>query len=107
MPKMGSYCKAYPVARFREFGNWSEKVPPLVVPSGTAKEGESSGEAVGYFYLQENFTVTAGIFLDENVTFDQVTPEWTEFCESKLEFQVPDFSARPTVGAAVELQNAG
>lgn len=27
---------------------------------------------------------------DEDVVFDQVTPEWKDFCEHMLEFAVPD-----------------
>jgi len=40
-----------------------------------------------YVYLQGNFTVTDGIFIDENVIFDAVTPEWIEFCRSVLGYQ--------------------
>lgn len=39
-----------------------------------------------YVYLQRNFTVTDGIFIDENVIFDEVTPEWIEFCRNVLEY---------------------
>jgi hypothetical protein len=31
--------------------------------------------------VQKNFTVTDGIFVDENIIFSDVTPEWIEFCE--------------------------
>ena len=37
-----------------------------------------------YVYLQGSFTVTDGIFIDENVIFDNVTPEWIEFCRDVL-----------------------
>jgi hypothetical protein len=42
-----------------------------------------------YVYLQGNFTVTDGIFIDENVIFDEVTPEWIEFCRNVLGYE-PD-----------------
>ena len=37
-----------------------------------------------YVYLQRNFTVTDGIFVDENIIFDDVTPEWIDFCRTVL-----------------------
>jgi hypothetical protein len=78
MAKMGKYCKAYPVNRFREFSGWTEN---------TQNSKESTDK--DYLYLQENFVVTDGIFLDENVIFDNVTPEWMDFCKNSLKFEVP------------------
>jgi hypothetical protein len=37
-----------------------------------------------YVYLHTNFTVTDGIFVDENIIFSDVTPEWIEFCRDVL-----------------------
>jgi hypothetical protein len=93
MAKMGRYCKAYPVERFREFSGWTENLQNL-----RKEEGQVDGKGVeiprtlgenDYFYLQENYTVTDGIFLDENVIFDNVTPEWIAFCKDTLKFEVP------------------
>lgn len=39
-----------------------------------------------YVYVQRNFTVTDGIFIDENIIFSNVTPEWIEFCRNVLGF---------------------
>jgi hypothetical protein len=36
--------------------------------------------------------VTDGVFLDENIIFDKISPEWEDFCKSTLNFEVPDFS---------------
>jgi hypothetical protein len=33
--------------------------------------------------------VTDGIFLDENIIFDEVTPEWMDFCTNTLKFDIP------------------
>ncbi|HVG20213.1 MAG TPA: hypothetical protein VNI02_14280 [Blastocatellia bacterium] len=93
MAKMGKYCKAYPVERFREFGGWTENLQNLRKEKRQedGKEVEAP-RALGesdYFYLQENYTVTDGIFLDENVIFDNVTPEWIAFCKDTLKFEVP------------------
>ncbi|RMF28683.1 MAG: hypothetical protein D6759_15295 [Chloroflexi bacterium] len=80
MAKMGKYCKAYPIERFREYPGWAEKARPV---------------NKGHLYLQENYVVTEGIFLDEEIVFDDVTPEWIEFCQETLQFRVPDFKAAP------------
>ena len=94
MANMGIYCKAYPIGRLREFSAWTEN------SQGTRREKkELDGRDVevareltndDFLYLQENFTVTDGIFLDENIIFDQVTPEWIDFCKGALNFSLPD-----------------
>jgi hypothetical protein len=77
MAKMGKYCKAYPTKRFQEFKNWPNTVSP-------AEKVEES-----YLFLQENLTVTDGIFLDEKVVFADITPEWEQFCRETLQFSIP------------------
>ena len=84
MPIMGSFCKAYLITQLREFKDWAEK-------PGNAKEPVED-DPDRFVYLQENLTVTEGIFLDEQVIFDQVTEEWEEFCRKNLRFEVPDFN---------------
>jgi len=76
MAKIGKYCKAYPIARFREYKGWTEK------PENVKRD---------HLYLQENYIVTEGIFMDEHIVFDDVTPEWIDFCKNTLKFEVPDF----------------
>ena len=75
MKKMGAYCKAYPIERFREFQAWAANA--------------SEPADLTFLYLQENFSVTGDIFIDEQVVFDDVTPEWLEFCKDSLEFEIP------------------
>ena len=95
MAEMGTYCKAYPIERFREFSGWSEnaqnarKEKQLV----DGKETEQIRDLTGHLYLQENFTVTDGIFLDQNIIFDQVTPDWISFCKQILQFAVPEYDS--------------
>jgi hypothetical protein len=72
MGQIGMYCKAYPLERFLEFDAW---------------DAERSGPS--FLYLQENLVVTRDIFIDEDVVFDRVTPEWAEFCKSVLKFEPP------------------
>jgi hypothetical protein len=89
MSKMGRYCKAYPIARLDEFGDWAKyyRKPENERQNGEAKDDD-------YLFLQENFTVTKGIFVDEDIVFDNVTSEWEDFCKNTLNFEVPaDVSA--------------
>jgi hypothetical protein len=78
MTKLGRYVKAYPVERLRAFPQWAElATEPADRP---------------YLYVQENYTVTDGIFQDEGVVFDRVTPEWVAFCTDQLGFAMPDWA---------------
>jgi hypothetical protein len=40
-------------------------------------------------YLQENYVVTDGIYRDEHIIFDRVTPEWIAYCQEVLGFNIP------------------
>jgi hypothetical protein len=85
MKLIGTYCKAYETARLAEFPGW-----PADLGQAQAAAGEGDDvERRDYLYLQENFNVTRGIFLDEGVVFDAVTPEWVEFCRETLKFEPP------------------
>lgn len=90
MSRMGKYCKAYTLDDLRKFSGWSEE---FRVEQGTGANVEAQAEGEedlsDIVFLQENYTVTTGIFLDENVVFDKVTPEWIEFCRDTLKFDVP------------------
>lgn len=85
MSILGKYCKAYPLYRLRQFPGWIEKAE-----NAKKIRKEVNGEIVeetrpltdeDYVYVQKNYTVTDGIFVDENIIFSDVTPEWIEFCE--------------------------
>ena len=94
MAEMGRYCKAYLASSFKEFPGWEPKLDNLRQPESDDpnKEPEKRTELDDddILYLQESLIVTDGIFLDENVIFDDVTDEWTTFCTETLEFAVPD-----------------
>lgn len=88
MSIVGKYCRAYPLSRLRQFPGWTEKAE-----EARKIRKEVDGEIVeearkltdeGYVYLQMNYTVTDGIFVDENIIFSDVTPEWIEFCQNGL-----------------------
>ena len=97
MAKMGRYCKAYTLGALRKFGGWTDKRESA--SSERAQPEEKQAKANPEFtdsdivYVQENVVVTDGIFIDEGVIFDQVTPEWVEFCKNDLKFEVPVFEA--------------
>ena len=86
---MGNYCKAYPVERLRAFPGWTEKDWKSSKPSDPAKSETAPPDDPGHFYLQENYIVTADIFLDQYVVFDQVSDEWRAFCHDILKFENP------------------
>lgn len=91
--KMGRYCKAYPITRLREFPGWTENPKNArreqKMVEGREVEGPRLLTDDDFLYLQEDFTVTDGIFLEENVIFDGVSPDWIEFCKTTLKFEVP------------------
>jgi hypothetical protein len=103
MATIGKYCKGFPLELLRQFPNWTEN------PENARKiSQEIDGETVevprelidsNYLYLQQNFTVTDSIFLDENIIFDKVTTEWIEFCMRELGVSFPT--------AEVDKPNAG
>lgn len=93
MATMGKYCKAYPIEKLRQFSQWTEKTENTRKETQTVegKEIEVNRELTedDFLYLQENYVVTDGIFKDENIIFDNITPEWKEFCDNVLNFEVP------------------
>ena len=92
MAEMGKYCKAYMIPSFREFSGWAENAENARKENGSPRQLTDSD----FLYLQENYVVTDGIFVDENVIFNNVTPEWIEFCKTVLKFQVPEYASATT-----------
>jgi hypothetical protein len=95
MATMGKYCKAYPIKRLREFSAWTEKAENAR-SIGENESGEKSSEPrrltdEDYLFVQEDFRVTDGIFVDENIIFDDVSPEWIEYCRNTLGFEMPAY----------------
>lgn len=88
MSTLGKYCRAYPLGQLRKFPGWVERAN-----EARRIRKEIDGEIVeevrtltdeDYVYLQMDYTVTDGIFVNENVIFNEVTPEWIEFCQRVL-----------------------
>jgi hypothetical protein len=91
MTTLGKHCRAYPLSRLREFSGWTEKLQnartiKIEVDDEIVQAPRDLTDA-DYVYLQADFTVTDGIFIDENIIFDKVTPEWVEFCRDVLGYQ--------------------
>lgn len=115
MAEMGKYCKAYLLASLRQFPGWKENlqnVKPEEAEGGMHMKRRQNGaqneppppppapRALSdddYLYLQENLVVTDGVFIDEHIVFDEVTPEWREFCEKVLKFEMPNEEADQTI----------
>lgn len=95
MAEMGRYCKAYHVRRLREFPGWQPRLENLradseLVDGEEVTRTRAELDDADILYVQETLVVTDGIFLDENVVWDQVTPEWEAFCRGPLGFEVPE-----------------
>ena len=97
MAEMGKYCKAYLLKDLRAFSGWVEKPE-----NARLEKREVDGEEVeaireltddSIVYVQENYVVTDGIFRDENILFDSVTPEWIEYCQQSLGFEIPEYES--------------
>lgn len=82
MPKIGTYCKAYPTEDLRRFKGWQEL-------SSLALQ-RSKSVTPAFYYLHDNFIVTEGIYIDEKIVFDDVTEEWKTFCKDRLGFNPPE-----------------
>jgi hypothetical protein len=91
MPEVGQYCKAYPASFLRNYKHWTENSANVrkeqkVVDGDVVEIGRILTDD-DVLYLQENYVVTDGIFLNENIIFDQVNEEWQEYCKSVLNFK--------------------
>lgn len=89
MANMGIYCKAYPLSSFQGFSGWGLNGSPLKLGQPGQGAAEGGPDNQDYLFLQENYVVTANIYIDEDIVYDNVTPEWIEFCKNTLHFEVP------------------
>lgn len=90
---MARYCKAYAIKAFKDYANWdrlSQKIKKeKKIQDAREVLVEREFTDNDYLYLHENFVVTDGIHSDQNIIFDQVTPEWKDFCIDTLKFHFP------------------
>ncbi|MBC8229638.1 ankyrin repeat domain-containing protein [bacterium] len=89
------YCKAYHLKNLRKFPNWFESKVNWKEKKDDKDGFESENQDKGFsdddvVFLHQDFTVTQSMWHNENIIFNQVTPEWKEFCINELKFKVPD-----------------
>ena len=70
------YCTAYHLGDLRRYPSWSSEAQDL-----------SDDDVV---FLHQDYTVTKSIWAGEDVVFNNVTDQWKEFCNTQLQFAVPD-----------------
>jgi hypothetical protein len=85
-----TYCKAFVLKDLREWASWAEKSSHAGAASGANGGGSEAAPLSDddVVYLHHDFTVTASLWPGENIIFDQVTPDWEEFCRTRLNFAV-------------------
>ena len=89
MGKMGQYCKAYPLSAVRQYASWQENASAFRKDESAESTDNERPSDDHIVYVQENYVVTDGIFIDEHVIFDDVTDAWKEFCNNTLHFELP------------------
>lgn len=93
MPEMGRYCKAYLVKDLAEFDGWEPDLTQLrpgePESGGGGPQPRDALSEDDILYIQEDGIVTDGIFRDQFIVFDRVSPEWQAFCAQTLVFAPP------------------
>ena len=88
------YCKAYYLKELRRFPQWRESRINWKEKTDFDSEEEEGSEKEfadsDVVFIHQDFTVTESMWHNENVIFNQVTPEWRVFCADMLQFKVPD-----------------
>ncbi len=78
---MRKYCKAYPLRELRQFSNWSKQLK--------GSDAELADDTI--VYLWDDFTVVKSpIVHEQDNLWQDVTPEWQEFCQKTLRFELPE-----------------
>jgi hypothetical protein len=94
MAEMGRYCKAYLVSDLNKYSGWDPNLDELRQPEPEKPDEEVEKRTElkddDILYIQEDLTVTDGIFKDENIVFTDDSDEWKTFCEETLEFAIPE-----------------
>jgi hypothetical protein len=89
------YCLALRLRDFRQFPGWVEKrgnatrdTDSHQIDSALESNSTLADDAIAY--LHHDYSVTKSVWRNENVLFNEVTPEWKEFCSTMLRFSIPD-----------------
>ncbi len=75
MKNIGKYCKLYSLNEVNKYSDFQMK-------ASTDKD---------YVFIQDDYTVTADVYKDENIIFDDVNEQWIDFCKNELCFNIPDY----------------
>jgi hypothetical protein len=88
MSEVVRYCKAFTANKFEQFPGW----PRERVSFESSESDTTSQDAVAedYLFLHDTYIVTRGIVHDEDIVFNEISPEWIEFCKTELEFSIPE-----------------
>jgi hypothetical protein len=78
---MHKYCKAYPLGTLRQYPDWQEH---------RTNANEAALIDTTIVYLRDDFIVVESPVLEQGNLFDNVTPEWQEFCKQTLQFAIPE-----------------
>jgi ankyrin repeat protein len=89
------YCKAYYIKDLRPYSDWKEgeinwKDNNSNGASNDVGKNTQTFHEDDLVFLHQDYSVTRSMWYNENVIFNQVTPEWKEFCANVLEFKAPD-----------------
>lgn len=86
------YCKAYYLKDLRQFPTWTEdRINWKENTNGTHGKTQDEGSPMAEIaFIHQDYVVTKSMWHDENIIFNQVTPEWQDFCSNVLKFKVPD-----------------
>jgi hypothetical protein len=94
MSNLSAYCKAYPLEHLRAYAHWAD-----------AHRGHTADGYGDFAFVHDNYEVTGGIFVDDDVIFRDITPEWVAFCSSELDFKVPEDVLRLNAATFLESTN--
>jgi len=89
------YCKAYYLRDSRKFSGWMESKINWKEDKSNTDDGDETETGDKEFadddvvFIHQDFTVTQSMWHNENVIFNEVTPEWKKFCAEVLKFKVP------------------
>ena len=85
------YCKAYYLKNLRAFPGWNESRinwNDKQVKGNSDRGADFTEDKV--VFVHQDLTVTELVWHNENVIFNNVDPDWEEFCANSLGFKVPD-----------------
>ncbi len=77
---MHKYCKAYKLKDLRQFSGWR-------INSEAGSQVLADDDIC---YLWDDYTVVKSPIQPDGILYDDVTPEWKEFCGTMLNFEIPE-----------------